>query len=86
MPNFMLVSPNARFLLKIDLICLAIMTLDTRGGARGQNLGHLNFFFFFFFKNDILISFQSRTEDLTHNVRAYVLDWVYTSALYTALK
>ena len=76
---------------------LFLMTLDTRvhagGGARGQNLGHLNFFFFFFlffffffFKNDILISFQSRTEDLTHNVRAYVLDWVYTSALYTALK
>ena len=64
------------------------MTLDTRvhagGGARGQNLGHL--VFFFFFKNDILISFQSRTEDLTQNVRAYVLDWVYTSALYTALK
>ena len=56
------------------------------GGARGQNLGHLIFFFFFFFKNDILISFQSRTEDLTQNVRAYVLDWVYTSALYTALK
>ena len=54
-------------------------------GARGQNLGHF-FFFFFFFKNDILISFQSRTEDLTQNVRAYVLDWVYTSALYTALK
>ena len=69
---------------------LFLMTLDTRahagGGARGQNLGHLNFFFFFFFKNDILISFQSRTEDLTQNVRAYVLDWVYTSALYTALK
>ena len=41
---------------------------------------------FFFFKNDILLSFQSRTEDLTHNVRDYVLDWVYTSALYTALK
>ena len=67
------------------------LTLDTRvpvhagGGARGQNLGHL-IFFFFFFKNDILISFQSRTEDLTQNVRAYVLDWVYMSALYTALK
>ena len=30
--------------------------------------------FFFFFKNDNLFSFQSRTEDLTHNVRAYVLD------------
>ena len=27
------------------------------------------FFFFFFFKNDTLFSFQSRTEDLTHNVR-----------------
>ena len=26
-------------------------------------------FFFFFFKNDTLCSFQSRTEDLTHNVR-----------------
>ena len=25
-------------------------------------------FFFFFFKNDTLFSFQSRTEDLTHNV------------------
>ena len=76
---------------------LFLMTLDTRvhagGGARGQNLGHLNvfllfffFLFFFFFKNDTLISLQSRTEDLTQNVRAYVLDWVYTSALYTALK
>ena len=27
------------------------------------------FFFSFFFKNDTLFSFQSRTEDLTHNVR-----------------
>ena len=26
-------------------------------------------FFYFFFKNDTLFSFQSRTEDLTHNVR-----------------
>ena len=26
------------------------------------------FFFFFFFKSDTLFSFQSRTEDLTHNV------------------
>ena len=25
--------------------------------------------FFFFFLNDFLFSFQSRTEDLTHNVR-----------------
>ena len=32
------------------------------------------FFFFFFFKNDNLYSFQSRTEDLSHNVRDYVLD------------
>ena len=32
-------------------------------------------FFFFFFKDDTLFSFQSRTEDLTHNVRDYdVLD------------
>ena len=51
-----------------------------------RTIGPLVFFFFFFFENDILISFQSRTEDLTQNVRAYVLDWVYTSALYTALK
>ena len=29
------------------------------------------FFFFFFFKNDTLFSFQSRTEDLTHNVRGF---------------
>ena len=28
----------------------------------------------FFFKNDILFSFQSRTEDLTHNVGDYALD------------
>ena len=28
MPNFMLVSLNARFLLKIDLICLAIMPVQ----------------------------------------------------------
>ena len=27
------------------------------------------FFFFFFFKNDTLCSFQSRAEDLTHNIR-----------------
>ena len=27
------------------------------------------FYYFFFFKNDTLFSFQSRTEDLTHNVR-----------------
>ena len=26
------------------------------------------FYFFFFIKNDTLFSFQSRTEDLTHNV------------------
>ena len=36
---------------------LFLMTLDSRvnalGGARGQNLGHLNFFFFFFFFNII---------------------------------
>ena len=28
----------------------------------------------FFYENDDLFSFQSRTEDLTHNVRDYVLD------------
>ena len=31
------------------------------------------FFYFFFFKNDNLFSFQSRTEDLTHNACDYVL-------------
>ena len=29
MPNFMLVSLNARFLLKIDLICLANTVVET---------------------------------------------------------
>ena len=28
-------------------------------------------FFLFFFKNDTLFSFQSRTEDLTHNVHGF---------------
>ena len=40
----------------------------------------------FFLRMTILFLFQSRTEDLTHNVRAFVLDWVYVSALYTTLK
>ena len=40
----------------------------------------------FFLRMTILFSFQSRTEDLTHNVRAYVLDWVYMSAMDTTLK
>ena len=31
-------------------------------------------FFLKNFKNDNLFPFQSRTEDLTHNVRDYVLD------------
>ena len=61
---------------------LILMTLDSRvhagGGARGQNLGHLNFFFFFFFffLNIIRMTFYfpSRTEDLTLNVRDQVLD------------
>ena len=58
-----------------------------KGPCMGVGVGpEVKIFFFFFFKNDILLSFQSRTEDLTHNVRAYVLDSVYTSALYTALK
>ena len=40
---------------------LFLMTLDTRvhagGGARGQNLGHLNFFFLLILlTNDILFS------------------------------
>ena len=38
------------------------------GGTWGQGLGTF-FFFFFFFLRMTLFSFQSRTEDLTHNVR-----------------
>ena len=41
--------------------------MDPRVHAWGG--GGTCFFFFFFFKNDTLFSFQSRTEDLTHNVR-----------------
>ena len=36
---------------------------------RSRSWAFFFFFFFFFFKNDTLCSFQSRTEDLTHNVR-----------------
>ena len=48
--------------------------MDPRVHASGVGLevkvwGFFFFFFFFFFKNDTLFSFQSRTEDLTHNVR-----------------
>ena len=39
------------------------------GGTRSRSGAFFFFFFFFFFKNDTLFSFQSRTEDLTHNVR-----------------
>ena len=53
------------------------------GGGGGQDLGHFFFFFFFFFlRMTILFSFQSRTEDLTRNVHAYVLDWVRVSSVY----
>ena len=40
----------------------------------GLEVNVWDIFFFFRFKKDHLFSFQSRTEDLTHNVRAYVLD------------
>ena len=41
------------------------------------------FFFFFFFKNDTLFSFQSRTEDLTHNVRGLCPRWsIHVSSVY----
>ena len=46
----------------------------TQGSMHGVGVGlevkvwGIFFFFFFFFKNDTLYSFQSRTEDLTHNV------------------
>ena len=38
-------------------------------GGVGLEVKVWGIFFFFFFKNDTLFSFQSRTEDLTHNVR-----------------
>ena len=39
MPNFMLVSLNARFLLKIDLICLAIInTLMLVGSSMSSGM------------------------------------------------
>ena len=47
----------------------------------GQGRGH------FFFKNDTLFSFQSRTEDLTHNVRglcprlSFIVSSVYCSKI-----
>ena len=45
----------------------------TQGSMHGVGVGLevkvCALFFFFFFKNDTLFSFQSRTEDLTHNVR-----------------
>ena len=49
---------------------------STQGSMHGVGVGlevkvwgiFFFFFFFFFFKNDTLFSFQSRTEDLTHNV------------------
>ena len=51
----------------------------------GRDQGLFFFFLFFFFYNDNLFLFQSRTVDLTHNVRDYFLDSVYTSVLYTDL-
>ena len=47
----------------------------TQGSMHGVGVGlevkvwGIFFYLFFFFKNDTLFSFQSRTEDLTHNVR-----------------
>ena len=40
----------------------------TQGGGDLRSRSGAFFFFYFFFKNDTLFSFQSRTEDLTHNV------------------
>ena len=41
------------------------------------------FFFFFFFKNDTLCSFQSRTEDLTLNVRGLCPELsIHVSSVY----
>ena len=40
-----------------------------RWDLRSRSGAFFFFFYFFFFKNDTLFSFQSRTEDLTHNVR-----------------
>ena len=44
----------------------------TQGSMHGVGVGlevKVFWSFFFFFKNDTLFSLQSRTEDLTHNVR-----------------
>ena len=41
----------------------------TQGSMHGLRLRSGAFFFFFFFLRMTLFSFQSRTEDLTHNVR-----------------
>ena len=41
----------------------------TQGSMHGVGLEVKVWGLFFFFKNDTLFSFQSRTEDLTHNVR-----------------
>ena len=45
--------------------------------------GAFFFIFFIFFKNDTLCSFQSRTEDLTHNVRGvYPRLSIHVSSVY----
>ena len=42
----------------------------TQGSMHGVGVGlEVKVWGLFFFKNDTLFSFQSRTEDLTHNVR-----------------
>ena len=42
----------------------------TQGSMHGVGVGlEVKVWGIFFFKNDTLFSFQSRTEDLTHNVR-----------------
>ena len=54
--------------------------MDPRGGDLRSRSGA---FFFFFFKNDTLFSFQSRTEDLTHNVRGLCPRLsIYVSSVY----
>ena len=68
--------------------CMGVAMGWTQGSMHGVGVGlEVKVWgFFFFFKNDSLFSFQSRTEDLTHNVRGLCPRLSITSALYTALK
>ena len=56
----------------------------TQGFMHGVGVGlEVKVWGIFFFKNDTLFSFQSRTEDLTHNVRGLCLRLsIHVSSVY----